>query len=220
MTPVNTPVTEVYFDFLCPYAWRGVEMAAVLREQGESFRLRFFSLVEGNHPENAKELAWKLTDQPADAEGGEGYMSFQKPSFQAFLAAQAAYRQGEEKAWAFTLALYRLHHEGKRKLDEETFGQAAREAGLDLTQWEKDRQDDAGLRAALRQDFDEAREIGVFGTPTFVLPGGEAAYYRFENLTRDPERASQRWTLYQSVLHSDAGIATIKRAKNRPARKE
>ena len=103
-------MTEVFFDFLCPYAWRGVELAAVLRGQGEPFRLRFYSLVEGNHPDNAKELNWKLTDQPTDAEGGEGYMSYQRPSLGAFLAAKAASHQGEEKAWTFTLALYRAHH--------------------------------------------------------------------------------------------------------------
>lgn len=212
-------MTDVYFDFLCPYAWRGVELAAVLRQQGHPFRLRFYSLVEGNHPDNARELTWRLTDQPTDAEGGEGYMKYQRPSFGAFLTAQAAYRQGEEKAWAFTLALYRLHHEQKKELNEETFGQAAQEAGLDLAQWATDRQDETNLRATLRREFDDAREIGVFGTPTFVLPDGSAAYYRFETLTRDPAKAQQFWTLFTQVMNSDAGIGTIKRAKNRPPRK-
>ena len=212
-------MTDVYFDFLCPYAWRGVELAARLREQGEPFRLRFFSLVEGNHTDNQKDLNWKLTDQPLDAEGGDGYMKYQRPSLGAFLAAQAAYQQGEDRAWAFTLALYRLHHEQKKELNEETFQQAAREAGLDLTQWATDRQDEAGLRAALRREFDDAREIGVFGTPTFVMDDGSAAYYRFENLTRDPDKAQQFWTLFKQVMNSDAGIGTIKRAKNRPPKK-
>lgn len=213
-------MTDLFFDFLCPYAWRGVELAAALREQGEPFRLRFFSLVEGNHPDNAGNLTWKLTDQPTDAAGGEGYLKHQRPSYGAFLAAQAAYRQGEEKAWAFTLALYRAHFEQKKELDQPAFAQAAQEAALDLKQWQQDRQDEAGLRAALRREFDDAREIGVFGTPTFVLPGGEAAYYRFENLTRDPDQARQFWTLFTQVMHSDAGIGTIKRARNRPPHKK
>lgn len=212
-------MTEIFFDFLCPYAWRGLELADALRTQGEAFRLRHFSLVEGNHPQNQKELNWKLTDQPTDAEGGEGYLSYQRPSLSAFLAAQAAERQGEEASWKFTLALYRAHHEQKKPLIEETFVQAAQEAGLDLQQWEKDRQDEAGLRARLRQEFDDAREIGVFGTPTFVQEDGSAAYYRFENLTRDPAEARERWTLYEQVMRSDAGIGTIKRAKNRPPKK-
>lgn len=214
MTP-----TDIFFDFLCPYAWRGIEMAAVLRENGQPFRLRHFSLVEGNHPENNKELNWRITDQPLDAEGVEGYMSYQRPTLNAFVAAHAAARQGEDAAWKFTLALYRLHHEQKQPLDEAAFLSAAETAGLDLAQFAADRRDEAGLRQSLRAELDAAREVGVFGTPTFVLPDGSAAYYRFENLTRDPAQAQQWWNLYQAVLGSDAGIGTIKRAKNRPPKK-
>lgn len=211
--------TDLYFDFLCPYAWRGVEMAAVLREQGESFRLRHFSLVEGNHADNTKELNWRITEQALDAEGESGYMSYQRPSLNAFLAAQAAARQGEDAAWKFTLALYRAHHEQKKPLEESTFLQAAQEAGLHLEQWATDRQDEAGLRASLRAELDAAYEVGVFGTPTFVLPTGEAAYYRFENLTRDIAAAQARWKLFEAVMTNEAGISTIKRAKNRPPKK-
>ncbi|MCP2015205.1 putative DsbA family dithiol-disulfide isomerase [Deinococcus sp. HSC-46F16] len=216
MTASPSGTTEVFFDFLCPYAWRGVELAAVLRGEGETFKLRHFSLTQGNHPENAGQAApvWWLTDQPL----GEGDR-FQQASLPAFLSAQAAARQGEEQAWAYTLALYRAHHEGKQPLEEATFVQAARDAGLDLDRWEADRQDEAGLRASLRADLADAAEIGVFGTPTFVLPDGSAAYYRFENLTRDPDTARQWWALYGEVLNAGAGIATIKRAKNRPANK-
>ncbi|MFD1731663.1 DsbA family protein [Deinococcus malanensis] len=59
--------TDLFFDFVCPYAWRGMELAHVLRAEGETFRLRHFSLVQGNHPDNAgqPEPRWWLTDQPA-----------------------------------------------------------------------------------------------------------------------------------------------------------
>lgn len=209
-----TEVHEVYFDFLCPYAWRGVELAAVLRAGGQTFALRHFSLVQGNHPANAGQdtPVWWLTDQPL----GEGER-FQQVSLPAFLAAHAAARQGEEAAWAFTLALYRAHHETRAPLEETTFMQAARDAGLDLGRWEADRRDESGLRARLRGDLTDAAGIGVFGTPTFVLPDGSAAYYRFENLIRDPDEARRHWALYMEVLHSGAGIATIKRARHRPA---
>lgn len=212
-----TPSNDVFFDFVCPYAWRGVELAQVLRKAGEqTFTLRHFSLVQGNHPDNAgqSEPVWWLTDQPA--ESGE---RFQQSSLLAFLAAGAAAKQGEEQSWDFTLALFRAVHEEKKLLDEDAVMAAARAAKLDLEQFSADRQDDEGLRASLRQDLAEAAGIGVFGTPTFVLPGGEAAYYRFENLTRELDTARQWWKLYGEVLHSGAGIATVKRAKNRPAKK-
>ena len=51
--PSQSGVTDLYFDFLCPYAWRGLELADVLRRgHGLKFRLRHFSLVQGNHAEN------------------------------------------------------------------------------------------------------------------------------------------------------------------------
>lgn len=207
-------VTEVYFDFLCPYAWRGVELAGVLRQDGEAFALRHFSLVQGNHKENEKDVQWWLTDQPL----GEGDR-FQQQSLPAFLAAHAVRAQGEEAAWRFTLALFRAHHEHKKPLDEAAIGEAAQQAGLDLGAFTAAREDEAGLRASLRADLAEAHEIGVFGTPTFVRPDGSAAYFRFENLTRDAEEAREWWKLYGAVLDSPAGIATIKRAKRRPALK-
>jgi 2-hydroxychromene-2-carboxylate isomerase len=210
------PATDVFFDFLCPYAWRGIELAAVLRGQGYAFRLRHFSLVQGNHIENAAAggPVWWLTDQPL----GEG-SPYQQKSLPAFLAAHAAAQQGEELHWAFTLALFRAAHEHKKPLDEAALADAAQAAGLNLDAFAAARTDEAGLRASLRAELAEAAEIGVFGTPTFVLPDGSAAYYRFENLTRDPETALAWWNLYGEVLRSGAGIATIKRAKNRPAQK-
>ncbi|CAM3771930.1 DsbA family protein [Deinococcus frigens] len=217
MTSPSAPSNTVFFDFVCPYAWRGLELAQVLRKAGEQgFKLRHFSLVQGNHADNAgqQEPAWWLTDQP----GNEGN-SFQQSSLLAFLAAGAAARQGEEMHWAFTLALFRAVHEDKKSLDEAAIMEAANTADLDMDQFAADRADEAALRTSLRTDLAEAAEIGIFGTPTFILPGGEAAYYRFENLTRELDTARQWWKLYGEVLNSGAGIATVKRAKNRPAKK-
>ena len=206
-------MTDLYLDFLCPYAWRGTELAHVLQGCGETFRLRHFSLVQGNHPENGDQdtVQWWLTDQPLGAEGGSGYMKYQRPSLSAFLAARAAARQGEEKSWAFTLALFRLHHEAGRALDEAAFQDAAGQAGLDLARWHEDRHDEAGLRRELRADLAEAAGLGVFGTPTFVLGSGDVAYLKFGKLTRDPHEAQSLWSLFTGTLHSGAQVATIRR---------
>lgn len=206
----------IYFDFLCPYAWRGLEAAAALGGP-EQFALRHFSLVEGNHKDNAHELTWRLTDQDPQAEGENGYLKHQKPSLNAFLTAQAARQQGTAAEWAYTLALFRAHHEQEKPLDEKAFAEAAEQARLDVAHWQQTREDVNPLKAALRADLDSAAELGVQGTPTFVLDSGEAAYWRFENLTRDPAEAGRRWQLYTAVLRDPARIGTVKRAKHRPA---
>lgn len=73
--------------------------------------------------------------------------------------------------------------------------------------------DDAGLRQALGSELRDAAALGVFGTPTFVLPDGNAAYLRFSQLIRDPAEARALWNLYGEVLHSGAGVETIKRPR-------
>ena len=211
--PSQPGVTDVYFDFLCPYAWRGLELADVLRrEHGLKFRLRHFSLVQGNHAENPdrKYPAWWLTDQVA-GQGGE----YQAGSLNAFLAGQAAMRQPEDAAWAFTLGLLRARHAGPEKADlaNDSTVRAAAEGTLDAAQFVSDLADQDGLRAALREDLQASASLGVFGTPTYHLPDGNIAYFRFANLVTEPVAALDLWTLYTKVLTDGARIETIKRAK-------
>lgn len=211
--PSQPGVTDVYFDFLCPFAWRGLELADVLRrEHNLKFRLRHFSLVQGNHASNPdrKHPAWWLTEQVA-GQGGE----FQAGSLNAFLAGQAALRQEEDAAWAFTLALFRARHAQPEKADlqDDSVMTAAAHSALDLAQFESDLADQDGLRAALRQDLQDSASLGVFGTPTFHLPDGNIAYFRFANLVTEPGAALALWTLYTDVLTNPARIETIKRAK-------
>ncbi|ULH14601.1 DsbA family protein [Deinococcus sp. KNUC1210] len=214
--PSQAGVIDVYFDFLCPYAWRGLELADVLRrEHGLKFRLRHFSLVQGNHKENPdrKYPTWWLDHQVAGA-GGDA----QAGSLNAFLAGQAALRQGEDAAWAFTLALFRAVHQraaGESAPDLKNDGllRSLAEQSLDIEQFDRDFADDAGLRASLHDDLQASASLGVFGTPTFHLTDGNIAYFRFANLVTEPGAALALWNLYTAVLTDGARIETIKRAK-------
>ena len=188
-------------------------LADVLRrEHGLKFRLRHFSLTQGNHVENPdrKHPSWWLDEQVA----GQGDAN-QAGSLNAFLAGQAALRQPEDAAWAFTLELFRARHAQPEQADlrNDSVLMAAADGTLDAAQFQHDLQDQAGLRASLHTDLQASAALGVFGTPTFHLPDGNIAYFRFAHLVTEPQAALDLWQLYTRVLTDGATIQTIKRAK-------
>ncbi|MBB6099541.1 putative DsbA family dithiol-disulfide isomerase [Deinobacterium chartae] len=199
---------NIYFDYLCPVAWRAVELAYALEQAGDAqFELRHYSLEQGNHPDNAADRhspVWKLAEQPQ-----EGSRSLPQ-----FLASHAARRQGRERFFCYVLELFRLYHVEKRQLTEpQVLREAAERAGLDLAQFDRDLQDEAGLRAELASDLEAADRLGVFGTPTVQLESGRAAYFRFTELPETLEDKRALWQLYRAVQGSPARIETIKRAR-------
>jgi 2-hydroxychromene-2-carboxylate isomerase len=211
--------TDVYFDFLCPYAWRGLELADVLRrEHGLGFTLRAFSLVQGNHADNTgrrNDPVWWLSDQPQGEGSPDQQQSpYQQESLAAFLADQAVARQAGqgEARWRYVLAVLRARHRDGQPLSSEVFRAAVTSADLDLARFEADLAAEPERRSELRADLAAAAEVGVFGTPTFALAPGQAAYFRFAQLVPG-EQALATWQLYTAVLGSGAQIETVKRAK-------
>ena len=198
----------IFYDFLCPYAWRGLELMDRLGMQPE---LKSFSLTQGNHKENTDRSAptWWLSDQPP-REGTDA----QQGALRAFLAEHAAHRQGAEARRSFALQLFRLRHaEGQPLTSEATVHAAAERAGLDARRFQADLTDDTELRASLREELAEAARVRVFGTPTFVLDSGDAAYFRFRRIPESESDARALWETYVNVLRSEAGIETIKRPR-------
>ncbi len=199
----------IYFDFLCPFAWRGLELINVLQKENSlAVTLKHFSLEQGNHADNAgkprHQPLWRLEQQAID----------QTLGLKAFLASHAAKQQGSEAQMRFALELFRLRHQHKADLNnDQTHLDAAQKANLDLKQFQNSLKTDDSLRQALAQDLHAAGEVGVFGTPTFVLPSDHAAYFRFANLVTDPKEALVLWDMYVKVLESEANIETIKRPR-------
>jgi len=199
-------MVKVYFDYLCPFAWRGLELAHVLIEHhGLEFELLHYSLEQGNHVENAanrSEPLWMLAQHPENVR-----------SLPQFLASQAAKLQGVDLHNPFALELIRLHHLEKAELSPATFDLAAQRAGLDLERFHTDLLDADSRRLELALELEAADALGVFGTPTFQLESGGAAYFRFSELVTDPQAALELWKLYTDTLESPHGIETVKRAK-------
>ncbi len=199
----------VYFDFLCPYAWRGIELLNALELEFEAVH---YSLVQGNHSDNKglprANPVWKLVEQPVESDN-----AYQRESLTAFLASHAAAQQGSALHRAFILELFRLRHRDSRSLDAAATLEAATIAKLDLERFAADQRDESARRVDLSRDLERAGRLGVFGTPTIELDDGKAAYFRFATLPEGKAAQRAAWELYLNVLDSDAGIETIKRAK-------
>ena len=169
---------DVYFDYACPWAWGGqVWLDQVADELGDELEItwKYFPLEQVN----AVDPAFKLWEQPNDGSSS---------SLRSFQAAHAAGKQGEDAFRKMHAALYLKRHQDGRNLGkQDVLEAAATEAGLDLDQFRADLESDE-VFAIVRDHYTEARELGVFGTPTVMFDNGEGAYLQvnFRSLPKDP----------------------------------
>jgi predicted DsbA family dithiol-disulfide isomerase len=131
----------------------------------------------------------------------------------AFHAAIAARNQGEESFERFHYALLESKHaEGNDHGRRATLIAAAEVAELDLARFEQDF-DDRLLLARIGDDYTRGREEhGVFGTPTFVFPNGEAAYLKMLPAA-GPDEALPIFEEFVRTVRDRPFIAEIKRPK-------
>ncbi len=176
----------VYYDFLCPWAYRA---AVWLQDVEGAGRIRtdwrFFSLSENSRRR----------------EGGAGAPVWERDGtakgLPAFRSAIAARSQGEDAYARFRLALQRARHEEKLPADDpETHRYAAKLAALDPDRFDRDltRAD----LAALAEDHIEAVRRGVFGVPTLVWPEGRSYYVKLTEII-PTNRAVQLYEAIESV---------------------
>jgi predicted DsbA family dithiol-disulfide isomerase len=126
-------------------------------------RWRYFSLTQVNSKDEGW-TAWDATDAQA-----RGRLAFK--------AAEAARRQ--DAFDGFHMALLRARHEDRADIDDVTVVErVADDMGLDLKRFRKDVADPEIVSALERDHLWGVAEHGVFGTPTFVFGGGQAAYVR------------------------------------------
>lgn len=195
-------VVEVYYDYLCPYVFAGsfwardVEIA--LGDEIE-FVWRSFPLEQVNSSEAED---WKVWEQPD---------SFVSRSLYAFRGAEAAKLQGRAHFLNFHFALLEARHvENKNIGRRETVIAVAESAGLDVDAFTK-ALDDRCLMERIGRDYETAvNEHGVFGTPTFVFPGGEAAYIKMRPKAPE-EDAVKVWRDFVETVVNRPYVHEIKR---------
>lgn len=198
---------SVYFDYLCPFAWRGAEVAEIVREQtGLRFDWRHFSLYQSNYRGEERWQLWNDPVDPDDGSGGKGLLPF--------LASCAARKQGKVRFDAFRLALMRARHRDHRPFDADTIREVARESGLHLPRFENDLSDPE-CRTVLAQEHHAGACRDVFGTPTFFFQESHGAYFRIRELPRDHAEALALFEDFRALLEEYPYLETVKRPRPR-----
>ncbi|MDQ6790539.1 MAG: DsbA family protein [Candidatus Dormibacteraeota bacterium] len=139
-----------------------------VRESGErdlDLRWRYFSLSQVN----SHDEGWTIWGAAEDDPAARGRL--------AFGAAEAARRQ--DRFEALHAALLEGRHEHGLDLDDlKVVEGLAADAALDMTRFRADLADPSILEPLARDHLAAVSSLGVFGTPTFHLPGRGAAYVR------------------------------------------
>jgi predicted DsbA family dithiol-disulfide isomerase len=190
---------EVFYDYLCPFVYRTSILLQNVQDSGEralEVRWRYFSLTQVN----SKDDGWTVWEAP-EAERVRGRLAFK--------AAEAARRQdGFED---FHMRLLGARHRDRVDIDDlAVVERVAEESGLDLDRFRKDVADPGILSALARDHQGAVAEHGVFGTPTFVFPGGATAYVR---LSEAPDAAGSLGIFERmvSIAAEEPRILEIKR---------
>jgi predicted DsbA family dithiol-disulfide isomerase len=200
-------VVTVYYDYVCPFAWRGAELAEQVGPAlGLTFNWRHFSLYQNNY-EGAD--GWQLWNQKlsfGDPGGDKGLLPF--------LASCAARRQGAEKHACFRLETMRARHRDHRPLNLQTLNEVAERVGLEMTRFESDLLNPE-CRTVLAHEHHFAVSQNIFGTPTFSFEDGHTAYFRLRELPRDLDEAVELFVCYRHLLERYPYVETIKRPRVR-----
>jgi 2-hydroxychromene-2-carboxylate isomerase len=200
------PETVVaYFDYLCPYAWRGAEVARMVEGRlGLRFEWRHFSLYQSDHGDAH---GWQLWNAKLDGDDPMGNRGLQP-----FLASCAARRQGPAAFDRFRLGLLRARHVHGLPLTRPTHLAVAEAAGLQLARFEADLADPE-LRTCLAQEHHQAARRDVFGTPTFELANGHLAYFRVRELPTDEDEAVRLFVAFRDLLEGFPYLETVRRPR-------
>jgi protein-disulfide isomerase len=93
-------------------------------------------------------------------------LSFHPNAMPAAKAAMAAARQGNDKFWK----MHRLMFEHQTELSEAKYEEWAKQIGLNLAQWKKDK-DSPEIAEAIAKDSSYGQSVGADGTPSFFING-------------------------------------------------
>jgi predicted DsbA family dithiol-disulfide isomerase len=203
--PLET--VTVFFDYLCPYAWRFSEVAEIVRKElGVRFEWAHFSLYQANHDADD---GWQLWNDPVRERSNSGSRGLLP-----FLASLAAKRQGDAAHDVFRRELLRLRHVEHQPFHHATVVQAAERADLHPSSFERDLADPE-LRTALAQEHHAAVDAQVVATPTVAFDAGHVAYVRLGEVPADATEAVALYRSVRGVLSDHPYLETVRRIRPR-----
>lgn len=145
---------SVFFDYLCPFAWRASRWLDVVVAQRPDVTIdwRYFSLEQVNVP---AESDWRLWEQETDYAGFNGWNKYR--GLNAFWATEAVRRQDVGAFQQFRRAVYDARHEANHDIhDRQLLAEIARGTGIDMARYQHDVAD-RSLLAVLQGDHEYAR---------------------------------------------------------------
>ena len=158
-----------------------------------------FSLAQINQRNGPDYRAWDEPDARLD------------PSLWGLRAGQAARRQGEDALRAYLPLLLRARHEDRSELDDrDLLLRLAGDAGLDPARFARDLDDRSTLDEIATSHTHAVEEVGVFGTPTFVLDGGGSAFLKMIK-PKTGEQALSAFTSLIGLIRNDVFVGEVKR---------
>jgi protein-disulfide isomerase len=141
-------------------------------------------------------------------------LSFHPNAMPAAKAAMAAAKQGNEKFWK----MHALMFANQTELSEEKYAAWAKQIGLDVTQWKKDKESPE-VAAAIARDNSYAQSMGADGTPSFFINGkfisGAMPFETFKGMIDEQIRKAnellkkgvKQEKLYQALVEENAKAA-------------
>lgn len=171
--------------------------------------------MDGEEP---LEITWKpFSLEQVNQKIGADYRAWEEPdenlngSLWGLRAGQAARRQGEAALRAYIPLLLKSRHEDRNDLgDLALLQQLAIEAGLDGAQFIEDLHDRSTLDEIAASHTHATENLGVFGTPTFVLEGGGSAFLKMIR----PQTGQQALSAFNSLvalIQNDNFVGEVKR---------
>ncbi len=146
---------------------------------------------------------FKYWEQPEVIDGSD-------KTLLAHQAGLAAKRQGKEAFESFFMTLLRARHEDKKDLmDPAVIEEAVENSGLDGARFREDLADPDLLREIGESHTRAVEEYGAFGVPTYVFPGGNAAFLKM--FVPPDEEAGEIYDMVTKVMSEAKHVGELKR---------